>query len=296
MNGAFGKIPERSDFVRVGYGDAHTRRFEAWLDEAYLRLREMGGEVAEEPLLFVVRFPDEPTVLVGGLGPSRDAVGRRFPLAFYQVLDWRVVGGRWSGLPFVMAPALEAGTALLRDVASFDAEKLRRRVESLWSPSPADLERGDAICANVLTQTPWLSVAARVLGAEQPLAAFAYAVQALRGAIAQPSGTVECPVELDVDLFFWLELARRLHRGAALSLFWTEGAAPRAILGVGAPLTPLLAAFAHRALELQQIWPLTTQRKAALDQALAAHAATLEPAREQTIGELFDALAREGGA
>ena len=114
MNGAFGKVPSKADFARLGYSDAHTRLFESWLDEAALRMRELGVELPDAPVHFLFRFPGEPTILVGAMRPSRDSVGRRFPISFFQVLDWRTLEHRWSGLPFAMSPALEAGVELLR--------------------------------------------------------------------------------------------------------------------------------------------------------------------------------------
>jgi len=220
VNGAFGKVPSKADFARLGYSDGHTRQFEGWLDEACLRLREVGAELPEVPVHFLVRFAGEPTVLVGAMARSRDSVGRRFPLSFFGVLDWKIVEHRWSGLPFVMSPALEAGGELLRDAAHLDTESVRRRVESLWSPNEVDLVRNDQLCGDVLVRTPWREPIERTLGADQTMARAAYAFRTLKSALTQCAA--ECPIEIDVDLFFWLELARRLGAKDALHVFWTE--------------------------------------------------------------------------
>lgn len=292
MNGAFGKVPSKADFARLGYSDAHTRLFESWLDEAALRMRELGAELPDAPVHFLFRFPGEPTVLVGAMRASRDSVGRRFPFSFFEVLDWRTVEHRWSGLPFAVSPALEAGAELLREAAHMDVESIRRRVETLWSPSHADLVRTDEICGDVLVRTRWLEPIARTLGEDRTLERAAYAFRTLKSAMALPNGIAECPVQVDVDLFFWLELSRRLGANDALHVVWTEEPVARAIVGVGSPSYSLLAAISDAGREVQQIWPLTTKRPVALEQAAAAIGLMLESTRETSIAELFATLGR----
>ena len=292
MNGAFGKVPSKADFARLGYSNSHTRAFESWLDEAALRLREIGSELPDAPVHFLMRFPGEPTILVGAMRPSRDSVGRRFPLSFYSVLDWRVVEHRWAGLPFAMSPTLEAGDELLRDAAHLDVESIRRRVETLWSPSDVDLARTDEICGDVLVRTPWREPVERTLGADKTIERASYAFRTLKSAMALPSGAAECPIQVDVDLFFWLELARRLGANDALHVVWTEEPLPRAIIGVGSPSYALLSAIADPERDVQQIWPLTTKRPVALEQAFAALGPTLESARDASMAELFGSVGR----
>lgn len=295
MNGAFGKVPSKADFARLGYSDGHTRQFEGWLDEACLRLREVGAELPEVPVHFLLRFAGEPTVLVGAMARSRDSVGRRFPLSFFRVLDWRVVEHRWSGLPFAMSPALEAGSELLRDAAHLDPESVRRRVEALWSPSDHDLARNDQLCGDVLVRTPWLEPIQRTLGADQTKERASYAFRTLKSALANPQCAAECPIEIDVDLFFWLELSRRLGArtpamGEALSVFWTEEPLPRVIVGVGAPSMSTLVAISEPNRDVQQIWPLTTKRPIALEQAHAVLGPVLEPISSGSAADLFALL------
>jgi hypothetical protein len=238
----------------------------------------------------LIRFPAEPTLLVGAMRASRDSVGRRFPFSFFNALDWRAVEHRWSGLPFAMSPALEEGDRLLRDAARIDLELVRRRVETLWSPSDVDLARSDEVCGDVLVRTPWVEPIERALGTEEALPRAAYAFRTLKSAMAQPNGAAECPIQVDVDLFFWLELARRLGANSAFSVLWTEEPSPRVIVGVGTPSLSLLAAISDPSREFQQIWPLTTKRPAALEQAFAAMGTTLEDMRSATMAELFAAL------
>lgn len=288
MNGAFGKVPSKADFARFGYSDAHTRAFEGWLDEACLRLREVGAELPDAPVHFLLRFAGEPTAIVGALARSRDSVGRRFPLAFFRVLDWKVVEHRWSGLPFAMSPALEAGCELLRESAHLDVEAVRRRVESLWSPSDVDLANNDRLCGDVLVQTPWLEPIARTLGEDRTMERAAYAFRTLKSALTQCAA--ECPIQVDVDLFFWLELCRRLGAKDALHVFWTEEPVPRVIVGVGAPHVSTLLAISEPGREVQQIWPLTTTRPVALEQAHAALGSLLQPLQTASTADLFAAL------
>ncbi len=290
MNGAFGKVPSKADFARLGYSDGHTRQFESWLDEACLRLREVGAELPDVPVHFLLRFAGEPTLLIGAMARSRDSVGRRFPLSFFRVLDWPSVQHRWTGLPFVMSPALEAGHELLRDSATLDTEAVRRRVEALWSPGESDLIRNDQLCGDVLVRTPWLEPIQRTLGASQTTERAAYAFRTLKSALANPQCAAECPIEIDVDLFFWLELSRRLGAKDALNVFWTEEPLPRVIVGTGAPSVSALVAISEPNRDIQQIWPLTTKRPIALEQAQAVLGPVLEPIQSASAAELFALL------
>lgn len=294
MSGGFGKIPAKPDFVRVGHSDAQTRELEAWLDDSCLRMREASVELPAAPVHFALHGAGDPTMLVGVMRPSRDAIGRRFPFAVYASLDWRTLQHRWSGLPVAMSPMLQAADEIVVAAGELELEAVRRRVESLWSPSPSDLRESDAICQRVLEQTPWTSLTERVLGTGATLENASYAFRTLKAALARPQGGVECPIDIDVDLFFWLEATRRLVRTDAISFLWVEEPVPRLIVSTGEPSHVVLLALADARRDQSQIWPLRTQRAAALEMAHKAVGPILEPIRGENLETLLQALVKAG--
>ncbi len=294
MSGGFGKIPGKADFVRVGESDGQTRQFESWLDDSCLRLRESALELPDAAVRFIVHGAGESTAMVGILRRSRDSVGRSFPFSVFTSLDWRAVQHRWSALPVAMWPTLEASDQLIADAAHLDVEAVRRRVQTLWTPGSEDLEEADAVCRKVLEQTPWLEVVQRVLGPTTAIEHASYAFRTLRAALARPQGAFECPIDVDVDLFFWLELVRRLARSDSMTLVWTEEPTPRLIVSVGQPIHVLLVALATVGKEHSQIWPLRTQRPAALEAAHKAYGPLLEPVRGASIEALFQTIVQAG--
>ena len=298
MIGSFGKIPSKPDFVRAGHSDAQTRAFEQWLDESCLRLRECGVEVPAGGVRFVMRAAEAENVLIGTLRPSRDAIGRRFPLSVFHALQWSVMEHRWSALPALAGPFVESAEQLIADAAALDVERLRMRVTSLWTPTSHDIASMDSLCAGVLQNTPWLVVAERVFGGDRTLDHAAYAFRTFFAALQREGvAALDCPIAVDLDLFFWLELLRRVSRSSTFMLLWMEDPLPRLVVSVGGPAPlSLLLALADGSREQQQIWPLRTSRPAALEVAAQVLGETLESIRAKSIEHLFAELARTAGS
>src|SRR5262245_45252092 len=92
----FGKLPARRDFVRIG---GSFPGFERWLEEGLEATAARGGPLPRMPVRFYLpglgtargatAATATPNDLVGVLVPSRDQVGRDFPLALVQT----VLGG-----------------------------------------------------------------------------------------------------------------------------------------------------------------------------------------------------------
>jgi type VI secretion system protein ImpM len=122
----------------------------------------------------------------------------------------------------------------------------------------------------------------------------AYALRTLKAALARPSGAFECPIEIDVDLFFWLEATRRLVRGDAFGFYWMEEPTPRLIVSVGEQGHATLLALGDASREHAQIWPLRTQRPAALDAAAKAVGPLLSSIRDASLETLLDRIAKAG--
>jgi len=298
MIGAFGKIPAKPDFIRVGHSDATTRGFEPWLDESHLRLREADVAFPTGPVKLVFHPPGAASACVCVLGASTDAVGRRFPLSLFQLLPWPNVQGRWSGLPVASNAFVEAAEQVLADSATLDLAGLQSRVGALPAMGAVELEGADAICRNVLDGSGWIEVAERLFpsGTQDRVA---YALHTLILA-SRRSATVNValdgPVVVDVDLFFWLELVRRFTQSDGVAYAWVEEPAPRLVVALGAPSTSLLLALAAPTCEWPQVWPLDTTRPHALAAADTAMAPILAPIREGNVSmeELLQRLEQVG--
>lgn len=119
--GLFGKIATASDFVSVGDYSPASGHLSKWLEEGvgwaatqakadWLQLESMG------PRAFVFS-PQEADngdrVVVGLLQPSRDAVGRRFPLAVYSELSLGGDGQNHSVIPLAAGAFLESAQGIL---------------------------------------------------------------------------------------------------------------------------------------------------------------------------------------
>src|SRR5690606_36588416 len=88
---------------------------------------------------------------------------------------------------------------------------------------------------------------------------------------------LDCPIHVDVDLFVWLELARRVFGfpPAHPSFFWLEDPAPRLLFSLGPAPLLILQFLANPSMEHQRLWPLTTSRSQALDTARTSFAPSL---------------------
>ena len=83
-----GKVPCRADFVRFGPSTAAARSFDAWLVRAMERLHLHRRPFPATPIRFVYCSSDDESSLVGALAPSKDKVGRSFPVAWPVGVPW----------------------------------------------------------------------------------------------------------------------------------------------------------------------------------------------------------------
>ncbi len=79
----FGKTSTQGDFLRLRIGNPDAVFVQRWIEESHLRRVGFGAPVPTQRVHFVIAPPGSNNLLVGALGPSRDAVGREFPLAVF---------------------------------------------------------------------------------------------------------------------------------------------------------------------------------------------------------------------
>ena len=145
---AFGKIPAKGDFVRLGTASPVLDRFDRWAQEA-MRAAEAQRQVLPDtdrtPTVRVAFAPpDSPHVLVGACRLSGDRVGRRYPFVAGRSVDRRLLdtplAPRWP----IHWAALFDGAADLVDAAvegHAAPDVLASRLQQL-PPAPTSLRKG----------------------------------------------------------------------------------------------------------------------------------------------------------
>ena len=142
--GAFGKIPQMGDFLRIRAGGEPWLGFEAWLEQALAwgesrRVNPWRDEPGSTPsFAFIYRAPRPVkgvAAVAGLLRPSRDAVGRTHPLVIFSTLPDVLLSGGSHLLPLAMAGFLEGAARLARDAETMSsAAELEARLNQVPPP------------------------------------------------------------------------------------------------------------------------------------------------------------------
>lgn len=282
--GAFGKIPSQGDFVRIQCGTAAAAALDRWLEEGVDLVRRADAQLPEAPAQFLFRAPGVREVLLGVLAPSRDAVGRRFPLAIFGALDGAALAESFPILPTAFARFLGTAAQLVVTAASTPPSDPAAAVRALPVPSPQEISIADELLRKTLLAARGADFIGRLF-ASAPEGCRYYAFRTFLGACRQSGGnpnkggpTLDCPVTCDVDRLTWLELARRLlgWRDTAPSLLWNE---TRLLMSLGPAPPALLSYHAKPDHDGASLWPLSTTRADAIEAARGA----LKPAHREAI-------------
>lgn len=304
--GLFGKIPSQRDFVRVHIGTSEAQALDAWLRASVMALPGLRAHLPPEPLPFVFRASSG-AGLLGVLRGSVDGVGREFPLAVFTPLD-APAQANWSALLFGYAGFVAAATRLLDGVDAREPGELPGLLARLPVPEPATLAdsvaRGHAalerLSADELLDRLFSRPTGNLEGERWPgdhlhgLGTLVHACERRVGGVAQgPTITLDCPVGSTLELWFWLELARRrLGWRSAPSLVWAPPQY-RMLLALGSPGPSLLGVLGTPGTFDPAIWPLLAddEHTAARGRGLfdAAERAAIERPG-QSAADLLDAL------
>ncbi len=301
--GVFGKIPAQGDFLRAGGTSPVVLAFDHWLEESLDGLRRAGASLPSEPVYFVYRATGVPEVLVGALVASVDAVGRVFPLAVFGVIDGATLAPSFPLVPTACARFFAAAGELLSQSKELDPGELVRRVGALGVPTAEETLAAEGTQRAVLSHARTGELVARLFPgpAGQHLYAFRtflLACEPLRRHEAQRSGvTLDCPVRSPIDRFAWLELARRVlaWTDSPPSLLWADAPTPRLLVSLGPASPSLLLYLARPDNDSARLWPLRTERAAAIEEAGRALAAVHRSALEQpelSLEALITSLSR----
>lgn len=263
-------------------------------------------------------------MLVGALGRSGDRVGRAFPLAVFAQVSGPGVGAAFSVLPALASRFLGAVESLLADarsvpdagvgslpgagarslplasVSSLSLAGVVERVRALPLPGAGEAAAAEAWARDVASRSPARELLAQVSGADGRQAAcvfhaFRTACHAARGREpVRGAAAVDCPVGGEVDVYAWLELARRaLGRSFPPSFFWREGASPRLVISLGPPPAAVVAHLLTPGADHPRIRPLLSREPgdaATARRALGPRLVAALDSADVTVGELAAAF------
>jgi type VI secretion system protein ImpM len=276
--GLFGKIPALGDFFRLNVADPAAQRLVGWLQEAIEPVYRARLPLPERPVRFLFRVPDVPAALVGTMVASADKVGRVFPLCAFVQLPTRSVASAFPAVPASHAAFLDAAEALLAGASDLDGAALGARARGLPVPPASALAAAEAAARGAAARTRAGDVVQRLFG-DLPPGAILYALSTLETALRPLRGkeparaglVLDGPAETDVDLWAWLELARRgLGWSGPPPFFWTAGAPGRLVLSLGAAGPAVLVHLCDPVHPGQRVWPLRTLQPAAIEAARKA--------------------------
>jgi type VI secretion system protein ImpM len=292
--GVFGKLPTAGDFVAHNAGLPAARELQTWLVAEVENLAAKRKPVLNAPVKFLIRDPAANGACIGVFAPGRDRVGREFPLAVFAAIDMPVAVHRFPALPTAYAAFLDHGARLVTDAAGLglDLTGLLLRADTLQLPGPQELEEARTWTHQALEHTGGQTLLEAVFGpiaggvALHGMHMFSTACAHVHGGDpGRATIVLDCPTSDDVQLVFWLRLARELlgWRRAPPSLFWTGPGGPhtRLLLTLGAPAAGVLHFLSDPTVAAEKLWPMRTQSANVIDGARKG----LSPARVRTISQ-----------
>ncbi|RKH44617.1 type VI secretion system-associated protein TagF [Corallococcus llansteffanensis] len=303
--GVLGKTPRHAEFVRHNTASPLAQQLHRWLEEGMARVQRARAELPATPHRFVFTAPGQSTALVGVLTASADSVGRGFPLVVFTELSVTELAERYALLPEAFEPFLRAGSELVQEAPRFSIPELLERAALLNPPRPGDFKLAERLKGSILSEHSCAELLKPVCTDTPPEARY-YALHTFLTACAgehhREQGlaqvVLDCPLDGRMGPTAWLELASRLLGWTSMApgFLWSEGSRPRLLLCLGAPTSALLLYVAQPDLASSQLWPLRTERAAALASAKRA----LTPAQRQvldsstsSIEQLLRAVARK---
>lgn len=273
-----GKMPCRGEFVRTTAMSEVERAFEAWLQVNVERSR---GKIPECVVRFLVRPMVKGPSLVGTWIPSRDAVGREFPLAIVACVPEELSALPWSLLPLYYGTLLECAGACLARAADANFETLVTGAHALELPHPSSALRALHEASQAITALQVVMFGKRLFG-EGWREGLNYALATLLQATEQHDLTMDLPCSSESDLYVWLELSRAClgRRASPGALLWTADG-QRALVTLGSPSEQSVTYLMEPDHASQRRWPLWTKRAEAARGARRSIPAAILDAIEQ---------------
>jgi type VI secretion system protein ImpM len=275
--GMVGKAPCHADFIRIHASSPLALGLHRWLADGVEASRAARCELPSEVTALLFTMPGDKSVLAAGLAPSKDGVGRDFPLAVFAELPASVVASHLGALPAVLRPFLSGAAELLRASTALELPALTRRVEVLPLPRTEDFTAARGQCQDLLAGRRVTELLAPLSHPSEPPGSPYYALHTLLVACAgerqrqqAPANVIlECPLVEGLGPAAWLELVSRLLRWPSTppSFAWCGGAEPRLLLCLGATAPDLFLHLTRPGQGSARLWPLRTTRTAAIEHA-----------------------------
>jgi type VI secretion system ImpM family protein len=289
----FGKMPRAADFVRRGVFTPSMRVFENWFHDAYTELRGAGARGLDLRCQLVFPSPDRDGVIAAVAVPSRDRIGREFPVVVATAVPNTELPRGSAPLVLGFARFWDAAAAVVGAHQHEEPEDLWQAAQSVAPPNGA--ESSDA-------EQRWAALLGNIGAREMEQECFPdpddrfYAYHTLLLAVrdAPDARVLICPAAGNLGYrAFWVDLIERAtgNKGP-LPIMWLEGAeAPPGILvALGkAPSSMLRYATGHGR-QSSSLWPLTTQNTTARERAKDALAGDDWSDTEQKLSRLIDVV------
>lgn len=278
----FGKIPARPDFVRERFAGPSAQRLDQWLVRSVETMLAARASFPPVMLRYAFSSPDTSSFVLGVLSPSRDQVGRDFPVTVFCSVPAASLVPCLAGVPLAFDAFFAAAEELIREVPALEAAEVLARLDQLPVVDDAAFAAAAQRAAETLAACDAREHLQRVLGdADGSAPAYAYytAAAAVKATTAANAVVLDCPFAAPVDLLAWLRLAHGLSGGREpISFFWIEPPAEsRLLISLGAPSTQVLSFVANRAHGSARLWPLTTSRSDVAEQVRGSMTGQLAP-------------------
>ena len=298
--GLFGKVPAQGDFVRINVVDPTAQEFSRWIQEGYETLHRVGNDLPKQPICFYFSSPLARNLLVGAMVPSRDQVGREFPVAVFAPVESSSVGAQFFLVPLAFGRFLSAAAALLAAAPTLGAAQLANEVNALPLPNlgdwnVADMQRKLQLQQDSGSLLNQFAESTEADGTHYAMRTFLMACESERnGAPNKARVVLDCPLA-GVGPLPWLELAGRILEWGARSpsFLWTEATPARVLFALGPMPASALGYLARPELPLTVFWPLKTPHasaRSAAQQALPPEQRRAIDDRGLSIDQLFSHL------
>lgn len=302
-----GKIPFERDFVRHNLTDPAAIAFDRWLQESHQALVLSSSSLTHHTVRFVFSDVGSQKVVFGVMANSHDMVGRTYPLSIFAVLPASSLADVYPALHVSQDAYLASAAELLGSAEQLSLNAMIERLSFIPAPTQSALDMGRTLREQTLRDSFVASMHQRLFGdgvTDGPSYAyqtFLTACESVReGPPSRPTTVLDCPIVIDVDMFTWLELARRVLRwNMPPTFFWLEEPSPRLLIALGSPPPQILSYIARPDADSERLWPLTTTHPTALERAQRDFGEVLRPfghGSEARLEQLVSAIALRAGA
>ena len=277
-----GKHPSAGDFVRVATGSADAAFVLNWLSQVHASRLELPNAEGWAPVRYFIFLPRPTRTFAGVIVPSRDSVGREFPLS---------LGGQFD-IGHELPPLGTVPISFRRFFES--AEYAATHAARSGVPDPRDLLARlpgvgkDAILAAAREERELLgsSTAHDFIrrgigeGGAEHVAFALHVINRARGDGGRRVDAAErhlaCPAGDEQTRIAWLHLLDLAldFTDTGVSLAWKDTPDARLIVGIGGSSAGLVRYALGEAEDSPDFWPLSTERAAALEaaeRAMGAH-------------------------